>query len=122
MTVQFTIDVLIPPRIVVAPTCLINMVAMPSINQTFVVTCVALGSPRPTLQWWTQNSTGTKTLKNSTYTPIIETVKIHEGIEFVQSHLLLSGAERQSDTNYSCTAANTAGSKSSLFKICAIGK
>ena len=117
----FTIDVIVPPKIIVAPTCLINMVAMPTINQTLVVTCVALGSPLPTLQWWAQTSTETKKLKNSTSVPVREEVKIHGGIEFVHSQLVLSGAEKQSDTTYSCTAANTASSKSSHFKICTIG-
>ena len=113
----FTVDVIIPPQIVITPTRLINMVAMPTRQQTMVVTCVAFGSPRPTLQWRNSGIT----LRNSAQVTIRETVKTHGGIEVVHSQLELCGAERRPETEYSCTATNKAASNSSLFHICTIG-
>ena len=118
---SFVIDVIIPPQIVVAPNRLINMVAMPTTQQMLVVTCVALGSPRPTLQWRKNGETLKNSSPNGQFT-IRETVKNHGGIELVHSQLELCGAERQMETEYSCAAiTNTDASNSELFQICIIG-
>ena len=124
MNITFMVDVIIPPEIVVEPTPLINMVAMPNVNQTLVVTCVALGSPLPTLLW--KDITNGKILENSSKSVTIrETVKTHGGIELVHSQLELCEAESLSGTEYGCIAysnANTDDSESEYFQICTIGR
>ena len=113
----FVVDVIVAPQIVVAPTPLMTMVAMPTIQQTLVATCVAFGSPRPALKW----RNGGLTLKNSQQVTITETVRDHDGLEVVHSQLMVCGAERRPETEYSCTASNTAASNSSIFRLCIIG-
>ena len=119
-SITFTIDVIIPPKIVVEPAYLTNMVANATVQQTLVVTCVALGSPLPTIQW--KNLTSGREPENVI---VNETVKSHGGIEFVHSRLELCGVERQPNTNYSCkalTVDKTSGASiSSRFEICTIG-
>lgn len=117
----FAVDVIIPPQIVIAPSRLINMVAMPTNQQMLVVTCVALGSPHPTLQW-RKNGETINDSPNGLVT-IRETVKNHGGVELVHSQLELCGTERQTETEYSCAAiTDTYASRSELFKICTIGR
>lgn len=121
--ITFTIDVIIPPKIVVEPTPLINMVAVPNVNQTLVVTCVALGSPRPSLLW--KDITNGKILHNSKSVTIRETVKHHGGIELIHSQLELCEAESLSGTEYGCIAytnANIDDSESEYFQVCTIGR
>ena len=119
-SITFTIDVIVPPQIVVEPAYLTNMVANATVQQRLVVTCVALGSPLPTIQW--KNLTSGREPENVI---INETVKSHGGIEFVHSRLELCGVERQPNTNYSCKALtvdkSSGASNSSRFEICTIG-
>ena len=118
--ITFTINVIVPPQIVVEPAYLTNMVAMATFQQTLVVTCVALGSPLPTIQW--KNLTSGREPENVI---INETVKRHGGIELVHSRLELCGVDRQPNTNYSCKAltvdTTSDASSSSQFEICTIG-
>jgi hypothetical protein len=117
-SINFTIDVIVPPQIIVEPSYLTNMVAMANAQQTLVVTCVALGSPLPTIQW--KNLTSGRAPENVI---INETIQNHGGIELVHSRLEVCGAERQPNTNYSCKARTISeASSSSLFEICTIGK
>lgn len=110
----FTIDVVIPPHIVVFPT---DLVIVSTSQQTVFVSCVAFGSPRPSLVW----RNGDRTLVNSTQVSIVETTENHRGIELVRSQLEVCDSRGQPETEYSCTATNSFTSNSSSFHICTTG-
>ena len=118
----FMIKVVIPPQIILAPVRYSHMVVTPTQLQTTFVTCVAIGSPRPTLEWRNSHLK----LKNSTNISITEKVEIREGREFVHSQLEICGPEQLPGSDYTCIASNRYGNfvaaNSSVFHICTMGK
>ena len=115
----FMIKVVIPPQIILAPVRYSHMVVTPTQLQTTFVTCVAIGLPRPTLEW----RNGHLKLKNSTNVSITEKVEIRKGREFVHSQLEICSPEKLPESDYICIASNHYGAaNSSVFHICTIGK
>ena len=122
LTSTFVIDVVLPPQIVISPVRQMKMVATPTSRKATFVMCVALGSPRPSLEW----RNGAVNLHNSSHVTITETIETYGGgRELVRSQLEICGPETLPVTEYSCIATNrygnTVASNSSSFHICTIG-
>lgn len=119
----FSLDVVIPPQIILSPVAKLQMVATPTSRKRTIVMCVAFGSPRPSMEW----TNGGRSLHNSSQVTITETVeKLRDGgTELVRSQLEVCGPETLPTTEYSCIATNhynnTAASNSTTFQICTIG-
>lgn len=116
----FIIGVVIPPQIILAPVRHSYMVVTQL--QTMFVMCVAIGLPRPTLEWRNSHIK----LKNSSNISITEKVVDHGGREFVLSQLEICGPQQLPESDYSCIASNRYGNSiavnSSVFHICTLGK
>ncbi len=103
-----------PPEILIAPSEVVSV----DEGNTILLTCVALGPPRPSI-YWSHSGTGT------VYGPgagddrhrVNETVGSEDGVEFVTSVFEICGIEFGEAGEYSCMAGNSAGVSSVSFNI-----
>ena len=87
-------------------------------GNSILLTCVALGYPRPYITW--SNSYYGTTYGNGTETDrykVTERVVTQNDVEFVTSVFEICGVEFEDAGEYRCTAQNSVGASYVLFNI-----
>ena len=102
-----------PPEIVIAP----SDVAVTA-GATILLTCVAIGSPTPSLSWHRSNTgtyygNGTGDDRHSVY----ERTETINGVLFVTSIFEICSVEEEEEGEYGCLAENEAGNETARFNV-----
>ena len=98
----------------IAPPTLVQVVE----GNTVLLTCVALGYPRPNITW--TNYYSGASYGNGAVTDrhrVTETVMSQNGVEFVTSVFEICGVEFEDAGQYRCVAESSSGATSVRFNI-----
>ena len=98
-----------PAQILIHP----NQTTEVDAYNTISFTCVAFGDPVPSITW----NKGDTELVNDSRVTIYESVVSSNGVTFMQSILVLCGAEQADAGEYSCFTENTFGNGSVDFVL-----
>ena len=97
-----------PPEVVVFPG---NYTV--EAGSTVLLACVGFGDPAPSVSW---NTDGDQ-LRNNSQVTIYEDLVTENGVDFVQSTLVICSAEENDGREYSCNVCNALGNASVNFQL-----